>query len=131
MERFLGFILGIAALALYGPFLVFGGTEPVQQYGQWLLKTLGQGWFQGIFQMGPGVFAGLALLLAIVILRYNRRSNPTPAGPTRASTAPSTWAVRSTRPSPSAPWCSATANTASRPAPASWPTACRPGSTRR
>ena len=67
MGRLLAFVLGGAALALYGPHL-FLGKEQIENYKNWWIKALGggdagQGWYESIFQFGPGIFAGLALLL--------------------------------------------------------------------
>ena len=67
MGRLLAFVLGGAALALYGPHL-FLGKEQIENYKSWWVKALGggdtgQGWYESIFAYGPGIFAGLALLL--------------------------------------------------------------------
>lgn len=67
MGRLLAFILGGAALALYGPHL-FLSAEDLGRYRNWWVHDLGigAGWYTKIFSYGPGIFAGLALLLLAV-----------------------------------------------------------------
>ena len=62
MGRILAFLLGGAALALYGPHL-FMSEETLKNYEQWWVKSIGEGWYQKIFQSGPGILAGLSLIL--------------------------------------------------------------------
>jgi hypothetical protein len=62
MGRLLAFILGGAALALYVPPL-FTGLEKVTQ---WWKDTLGPEWYTKVFEHGPGIFAGVALILLAV-----------------------------------------------------------------
>lgn len=65
MGRILAFLLGGLALALYAPHLFL--TE--EQLGEWtktLTGFLGTGWYDKIFRHGPGIFAGLALVLFAV-----------------------------------------------------------------
>ena len=65
MGRLLAFILGGLALALYGPHL-FMGEETLNEYVAWWHKTIGAEWYVKVFNNGPGIFAGLALLLLAV-----------------------------------------------------------------
>jgi hypothetical protein len=65
MGRLLAFILGGAALALYGPHL-FLPAETLIEYTKWWSDTIGQDWYLKIFSYGPGIFAGLALVLLAV-----------------------------------------------------------------
>ena len=65
MGRILAFLLGGLALALYGP-NVFMTAEQWGKYESWWRSTLPGGWFDTIFMKGPGIFAGLALLLLAV-----------------------------------------------------------------
>lgn len=65
MGRLLAFLLGGAALALYGSNLVL----PAETLADWtatLKKHLGEAWYQKIFAHGPGIFAGLALILIAI-----------------------------------------------------------------
>ena len=65
MGRIVAFILGGLALALYGPHL-FMGSGQLADYEAWWKKTIGDDWYAKVFTMGPGIFAGLALLLLAV-----------------------------------------------------------------
>jgi hypothetical protein len=65
MGRLLAFILGGAALALYGPHL-FLPAETLASYTTWWIETLGSDWYAKIFTYGPGIFAGLGLVLIAV-----------------------------------------------------------------
>jgi hypothetical protein len=71
MGRLLAFLLGGAALALYGPHL-FMSHDALADYKRWWVENLfgggpdAEGWYQKIFVHGPGIFAGLALLLLAV-----------------------------------------------------------------
>jgi hypothetical protein len=65
MGRLLAFVLGGFALALYAPYL-FMSEEGLVKYKDWWIGTIGENWHQKLFQYGPGVFAGLALLLFAV-----------------------------------------------------------------
>jgi hypothetical protein len=65
MGRLLAFILGGLALALYGPHLFMGETD-LASYRKWWTDTIGEEWYAKIFQYGPGIFAGLGLLLLAV-----------------------------------------------------------------
>ncbi len=65
MERLLGFLLGGLALALYVPYLFMGGNA-LADYQHWWIKTLGADWYEKIFNLGPGIFAGIALLLLAI-----------------------------------------------------------------
>lgn len=65
MGRLLAFILGGAALALYGPHL-FLSPESLAEYTDWWTTQIGQTWYIKIFTLGPGIFAGIALLLLAV-----------------------------------------------------------------
>ena len=62
MGRLLAFLLGGLALALYGPHL-FMTAEQLTSYVKWWRSAIGDGWYEKIFVTGPGVFAGLALIL--------------------------------------------------------------------
>ena len=65
MGRFLAFILGGLAIALYVPHL-FMTVDQLNGYEEWWKSTLGQGWYEKIFLHGPGIFAGCALILLAV-----------------------------------------------------------------
>jgi len=65
MGRLLAFILGGAALALYGPYL-FLGADTLHDYQKFWIDTIGAEWYAKVFTFGPGIFAGLALLLLAV-----------------------------------------------------------------
>jgi hypothetical protein len=65
MGRLLAFVLGGLALALYGPHL-FMGLEGLTDYETWWKEKIGEDWYKKIFELGPGIFAGLALLLLAV-----------------------------------------------------------------
>jgi hypothetical protein len=61
----LAFILGGAALALYAPHL-FLPEETLGEYTTWWVDTIGMDWYAKVFQFGPGIFAGLALVLLAI-----------------------------------------------------------------
>jgi hypothetical protein len=65
MGRLISFVLGGAAVALYAP-QFFLPAETLIEYTKWWQDTLGADWYQKIFQNGPGVFAGIALLLLAI-----------------------------------------------------------------
>ncbi|MCP5067221.1 MAG: hypothetical protein GY946_11705 [bacterium] len=68
MGRLLAFLLGGACLALYTPHVFLGG-QTLLDYEQWwrdLLGKLGPNWYDTVFKNGPGVFAGLALILIAI-----------------------------------------------------------------
>ena len=65
MGRILAFILGGLALALYGPHLFLGGDD-LKGYTDWWNKALGEAWYQKVFMYGPGIFAGLGMMLFAV-----------------------------------------------------------------
>ena len=65
MGRLLSFALGGFALALYGPFM-FLSAEKLTEYQNWWIKTLTAEWYTKIFTLGPGIFAGLALLFLAI-----------------------------------------------------------------
>jgi len=65
MGRLIAFILGGAALAIYGPHLVLP-ADTLAEYTKWWTDTLGAEWYLKIFSYGPGIFAGLALVLIAV-----------------------------------------------------------------
>ena len=65
MGRLLAFILGGGALALYGPYLFLPETE-LNQYVAWWKNMLGEAWYLKIFQFGPGILAGLALVFLAI-----------------------------------------------------------------
>ena len=65
MGRILAFLLGGFALALYVP-NVFMTAEQWATYSEWWAKTLTKGWYETIFRVGPGIFAGCALVLLAV-----------------------------------------------------------------
>jgi hypothetical protein len=65
MGRILAFLLGGLALSLYAPD-IFLTAEQITKYKQWWVSTLPAGWYTTIFEKGPGIFAGLALLLLAV-----------------------------------------------------------------
>jgi hypothetical protein len=62
MGRLLAFILGGAAIALYVPPL-FTGLDKVTK---WWQDTLGPEWYPKVFGHGPGVLAGVALILLAI-----------------------------------------------------------------
>lgn len=71
MGRLLAFILGGLALALYGPHLFMSAEQLAEYRNWWVTELLGGGddaasWYQKIFAYGPGIFAGIALLLFAV-----------------------------------------------------------------
>jgi hypothetical protein len=65
MGRIVAFILGGLALALYGPHLFMSASQ-LDGYESWWKNTIGDDWYTKIFRHGPGIFAGLALLLIAV-----------------------------------------------------------------
>lgn len=66
MGRIIAFLLGGLALALYAPH-VFMTEDQLTKWSAWLTDTiLGPAWYQKIFEHGPGIFAGLALILFAV-----------------------------------------------------------------
>jgi hypothetical protein len=65
MGRIIAFLLGGLALALYAPH-VFMTEDQLKQWTAWLTESIGSGWYQKIFEHGPGIFAGLALILFAV-----------------------------------------------------------------
>ena len=65
MGRLVAFLLGGLALALFAPHLFMTDTQ-LGDYQQWWIKTIGEGWYRKIFLHGPGIFAGLGLLLLAV-----------------------------------------------------------------
>jgi hypothetical protein len=65
MGRIVSFLLGGLALALYAPHL-FMTEEQLKGWTQKITELVGQGWYEKIFQHGPGIFAGLALILFAV-----------------------------------------------------------------
>jgi hypothetical protein len=65
MGRIVAFLLGGLALALYGPYL-FMSEGQLNAYVDWWKDQIGVGWYDKVFQYGPGIFAGLALLLLAV-----------------------------------------------------------------
>jgi hypothetical protein len=65
MGRIVAFILGGLALALYGPHIFMSGTQ-LQGYEQWWKDLLHDDWYAKVFNHGPGIFAGLALILLAV-----------------------------------------------------------------
>ena len=65
MGRLLAFLLGGLALALYGPHLALP-DEQLKDYVNWWTKLVGEGWYDKVFKFGPGIFAGLALLLLAI-----------------------------------------------------------------
>ena len=67
MERLLGFLLGGLALALYAPFMFLTSTAGAD-YMMWWSDLL-QGWYPKVFTFGPGIFAGLALILLAIRTR--------------------------------------------------------------
>jgi hypothetical protein len=72
MGRLLAFLLGGVALALYGPHL-FMTTDQIVSYEGWWRDKIGQGWYDKVFRFGPGILAGLALILFAI------RGKETPA----------------------------------------------------
>lgn len=71
MGRLLAFILGGLALALYGPHLFMSLEQLTDYRNWWVTDVLGggadaQGWYDKIFSYGPGIFAGLGLLLLAI-----------------------------------------------------------------
>ena len=75
MGRFLAFVLGGLALALYAPHLFMTGDQ-IGGYEDWWKQTLGGGWYSRIFDKGPGIFAGCALILLAVRGKDETHSNP-------------------------------------------------------
>ena len=65
MGRFLAFILGGLALALYVPHL-FMTLDQITGYENWWKDHIGEGWYSKVFTHGPGIFAGCALILLAV-----------------------------------------------------------------
>ena len=65
MGRLLAFILGGAGLALYGPHLFLPEAE-LGQYVNWWKNALGEAWYDKTFKFGPGILAGLALILLAI-----------------------------------------------------------------
>ena len=65
MGRLIAFILGGAALALYGPHL-FLPADALNGYTDWWKGVLQDDWYAKVFTYGPGIFAGLALVLLAV-----------------------------------------------------------------
>jgi hypothetical protein len=65
MGRLLAFLLGGLAIALYGPHL-FLPDEQLAKYVKWWSDLLGSSWYMKIFGYGPGIFAGLGLLLLAI-----------------------------------------------------------------
>jgi hypothetical protein len=65
MGRILAFVLGGLALALYGPHL-FLAADDLAGYVDWWKKLLGDEGYAKVFTSGPGVFAGLGLILFAV-----------------------------------------------------------------
>ena len=65
MGRILAFLLGGLALALFAPYFFMTDAQLADYTNGWV-SHLGQGWYDKIFKHGPGVFAGLALLLFAV-----------------------------------------------------------------
>lgn len=64
MSRLIAFILGGVALALFGPFLVLSPKSDILiEIAKFWGNILPDDWAPRIFQYGPGVFAGLALIL--------------------------------------------------------------------
>ena len=63
MGRLIAFILGGAALTLYVPALIPGDiSNSVEEFWKNLLVD----WYEPVFQAGPGIFAGLALILLAI-----------------------------------------------------------------
>ena len=65
MGRILAFLLGGLALALYLPH-VFMSADQLADWQKKLEEIVGEAWYQKIFKHGPGIFAGLALILFAV-----------------------------------------------------------------
>ncbi len=66
MGRLIAFICGGVALALYAPHM-FLGEKALGEYMQGWHDKIGDAWFQKIFSgYGPGVFAGIALILLAI-----------------------------------------------------------------
>jgi hypothetical protein len=65
MGRLISLLLGGAALALYGPHL-FLNAETLAKYTTWWRDLLTDEWYMKVFGLGPGIFAGLALVLLAV-----------------------------------------------------------------
>ena len=63
MGRLLAIILGGAALALYVPVLF---PDVLQEVSNLWAKLLGDVWYLKVMTAGPGVFAGLALVLLAI-----------------------------------------------------------------
>ncbi len=65
MGRLVAFLLGGLALALFAPHIFMTDVQ-LADYQHWWEKTIGEGWYRKIFDHGPGILAGLALLLLAV-----------------------------------------------------------------
>jgi hypothetical protein len=65
MGRILAFLLGGFALALYLP-NVFMTEAQWTTYQDWWIKTITNRWYVTLFTVGPGIFAGCALVLLAV-----------------------------------------------------------------
>jgi hypothetical protein len=65
MGRLLAFLLGGLALALYLP-PVFLDEVNLGKYTDWWKSFLTEVWYTKVFLHGPGIFAGLALLLLAI-----------------------------------------------------------------
>lgn len=63
MGRLIAILLGGAALALYVPLLLPDQLSAVNELWQ---KFLTPYWYTRVLQAGPGIFAGLALVLLAV-----------------------------------------------------------------
>ena len=63
MGRLIAILLGGAALALYVPLLLPDQLSAVNELWQ---KLLTADWYPRVLQAGPGIFAGLALVLLAV-----------------------------------------------------------------
>ena len=63
MGRLIAILLGGAALALYVPLLLPDQLSAVNELWQ---KLLTADWYARVLQAGPGIFAGLALVLLAV-----------------------------------------------------------------
>ncbi len=65
MGRLFAFILGGLALVLYVPHLFLSASQLADWQQGWVDK-IGMDWYQKIFSYGPGIFAGLALILLAI-----------------------------------------------------------------
>ncbi len=65
MGRLLAFILGGVALALYGPHLFLPEAQ-LNAWVEWWQSVLQDGWYDKVFKYGPGIFAGLAMILLAI-----------------------------------------------------------------